>query len=211
MHGRIYTIKYAITKKSSQMVYTTRDGILWTSATRFLIHIKNAEIRAYPIIAIENILFTNLNQLRVFSISKTASLEMETPPPRYLVVSGKITARQGEGKPLFQVFLKKEREGDRRTLLMFLASLMIVVSFSHFYTVTDFGAGDVMHARIHTSPTSPNSGVTSIACTALCNARTRVWKRGKKKGKRKRKKNTCEIFYRPEFYKLAPGSTPAGL
>lgn len=81
MYGRIYTIKYAITKKSSQMVYTTRDGILWTSATRFLIHIKNAEIRAYPIIAIENILFTNLNQLRVFSISKTASLEMETPPP----------------------------------------------------------------------------------------------------------------------------------
>lgn len=131
------------------MVYTTRDGILWTSATRFLIHIKNAEIRAYPIIAIENILFTNLNQLRVFSISKTASLEMETPPPRYMVVSGKITARQVEGKPLFQVFLKKEREGDRRTLLVFHApprefdDRRLVLSFLHGYGLW----GGRRHAR----------------------------------------------------------------
>lgn len=41
-------IKYAITKKSSQTVYSGRS---FGRLPRFLVRIKNAEIRAYPIIA----------------------------------------------------------------------------------------------------------------------------------------------------------------
>ena len=112
--------------------------VYFGSLPRFLIHIKNAEIRAYPIIAIENILFTNLNQLRVFSISKTASLEVETV--RYPIVSRKISTRQVEGKPLLRVFPNLREGRGRRTgaLVAFHAPprefddrLPVVLSFLH--------------------------------------------------------------------------------
>lgn len=113
---------------------------------------------------------------------------------RYPIVSRKITTRQVEGKPLLQVF-PNLKEGatngcvgcvPRASSRVWWSSAGRSLIFTRCRTL---GAGDVMYARIHTSPTSPNSGVTSIACMALCNARTRAWKRGEggRKGKRGKK------------------------